>query len=213
MSVHIIPGTGFNSNSFILLGEDPILVDTGTGSNITALKGKISKVIDIDSLHTIILTHRHFDHIGGASKLSKDISAKVFIHELDAQPVRSGDPLGTEASMTGLEISPVEVDELKGGEVFSTGANKYEVLHTPGHTIGGFSLFDRDERSLISGDTVFAEGVGRWDLRTGDHAALVLSVKKLRSLDPINLYPGHGPCAEGDAAEHLAEALKYLEGS
>jgi hydroxyacylglutathione hydrolase len=210
MTVHMFPGTGFDSNVFLITGGNPILVDTGTGKNADKLLNKISKVTELDRIRTIVLTHRHYDHVGGAAALSKRLSAKVLIHELDAPPVRDGDPWGTEAGLFGGPMEPVPVETLKGGELLSSGASTFLVIHTPGHSAGGISLFDSSEGSLISGDTVFVGGVGRWDLTTGNHRELVQSVRKLQRLGPKNLYPGHGPSAKGDAAEQIAEALRQL---
>ncbi|WP_236993917.1 MBL fold metallo-hydrolase [Methanomassiliicoccus luminyensis] len=206
----MFPGQGFDSNVFLLTGDEPILVDAGTGAYAERTLRAITKALGKDRVSHLVLTHRHFDHVGGAAALSAALGAKVLIHELDAPPVREGSARGTEAIMFGESLAPLDVEELRGGEVLSTGEHELQVIHTPGHTAGGISLFDARSKALLSGDTVFAGGVGRWDLSTGNHGDLVASVKKLQALGAVDLYPGHGPSARGNAGEQIVEALRYL---
>jgi len=107
-------------------------------------------------------------------------------------------------------MEAASVQNLIGGETFTTGDHDLEVIHTPGHTAGGICLYDREHRILLSGDTVFAGGVGRWDLATGNLQELIASVRSLLALEPADLYPGHGPCAIGDALSQIKDALRYL---
>ena len=68
----------------------------------------------------------------------------------------------------------------------------------------------KNKRVLISGDTVFVGGVGRWDLPSGNFEQLVGSVKKLLSLVPQEIYPGHGDFSQSGAEGIILEALNYL---
>jgi glyoxylase-like metal-dependent hydrolase (beta-lactamase superfamily II) len=206
----MFPGAGFDCNVYLVTGNKPLLVDTGTGAYAHRLEEKVKKLVGENDLAGIVLTHRHFDHIGGAAELSRIFSATVYAHELDAAPIIEGSAKDTEATMFMRTPQPVLVKPLKGGEVLSTGEHNLTVIHTPGHSIGGICLFDRLNKILLSGDTVFAGGVGRWDLATGDHKLLVSSVKHLMELDIQDLYPGHGPCALGDGAEQIRDAFRYL---
>lgn len=187
-----------------------MVVDTGTGARSGAVIGKIRKLVDGKEVSAIVLTHCHYDHAGGAAAFSRELHAPVYAHRLDAGAVREGSGKKTVASMFSERIEPVEVADLNGGETISTGEHELRVLHTPGHTEGGLSLFDQEKKILVSGDTVFAGGVGRWDLPTGDREKLVASIKMLQALGPVDLYPGHGPSAVGDAEEQLKDALRYL---
>lgn len=186
------------------------MVDTGTGEQASRIIEKVKKAIGENKLEAIVLTHRHFDHVGGAAAFSRALGAPVFAHELDADPVREGSAKGTEAIMFRQRIEPVMVKPLRDGEIISTGDHELKVLHTPGHTLGGICLYDKNKKILLSGDTVFAGGVGRWDLSTGDRNMLAESVRTLMGLEVIDLYPGHGPCALGDGAEQIKDALRYL---
>ncbi|MBM4237132.1 MAG: MBL fold metallo-hydrolase [Euryarchaeota archaeon] len=210
MTVHYLPGAGFDSNVFLITGDRPFLVDTGTGAHLDRTVARISELGVAGGIDRIVLTHRHFDHVGGAWELAKRFSAEVMVHELDAQPLREGDSFQTFSEMFGIEMSPMEVSAFVEGEVLSSGEHDFEILHTPGHSAGSVSLFDREGGSLICGDTVFVDGVGRWDLPSGNLKDLLHSVKKLVELEPVDLYPGHGPCAFGDARDQIAGALRYL---
>jgi glyoxylase-like metal-dependent hydrolase (beta-lactamase superfamily II) len=75
------------------------------------------------------------------------------------------------------------------------GTHRIKVLHTPGHTQGGCSLYCQEEGKVITGDTLFADSIGRTDLPGGSHEQLLESIRtKLFTLpDDVVAYPGHGP--------------------
>jgi hydroxyacylglutathione hydrolase len=210
MPVLSITGMGPDSNIFLVTGEDPFVVDTGTGLNHANVLSKLRSLSKDGKPNRIILTHRHYDHVGGASRLAHELGAEVFIHELDADVVERADLRGTAAHLYTSRMEPVKANRLKGGEVFETGDHRFEVVHTPGHTAGGICLFDRGSGDLICGDTVFVGGVGRWDLESGNRKDLVTSVKHIISLSPKAIYPGHGQSTNMDVAMVVKDALTYL---
>ena len=210
MRIHHLPGRGYDSNIFLVNGDEPFLVDAGTGINGKTVLAWIREIVDEERIGRIILTHRHHDHVGGAAELSRTLGARVLIHERDAAPVENGDSKGTLGDMFGAEMEAVKVDTLSEGDIVSTGDGDFIVLHTPGHSTGSLALFCKEEGTLISGDTVFVGGVGRWDLPTGNLSELVASIKRLLDLEVKDLYPGHGPCGKGDARRHLRDALGTL---
>jgi len=210
MAVHVLPGSGYDCNVFVISGSRPLVVDAGTGYDLPRTVEWIRRLTGGRRVQAIVLTHRHFDHVGGAAKMSRELDAPLFAHEADAGVIREGSAEGTEALMFHGRLEPAAVQNLKGGETFSTGDHDLRVIHTPGHTAGGICLYDQVHRALLSGDTVFAGGVGRWDLATGNMDELIASVHTLLALEPADLYPGHGPCALGDAHLQLREALRYL---
>jgi len=200
----------FDSNVYLLTGEDPILVDAGTGMHHQDIMKWLSYMVKKSQVRRIVLTHRHYDHTGGAAALAKELGAEVLMHPEDARAVREGDSRQTLAHMFGVPGQPVEVTEIDEGETLSTGTSNYQIIHTPGHTSGSISLWENDKGILISGDTVFVGGVGRWDLPGGNFEQLVRSVKKLLSLAPQEIYPGHGDFSQKGAEEIISEALNYL---
>ena len=179
-----IEGFGADSNCYLI---DDILIDTGTGMDKGYLHQKI-KECDVypDDISMIVNTHCHFDHAGG-NYLFPD--AKVAIHEKDAPYVENENDPMTVGFLFGKSLERNDVDLiLKEKDKIAD----FEVLHSPGHTPGGISLWDGEV--LISGDTVFANGgFGRVDMVGGDIGEMGDSFKKLQELDVKYLLPGHGP--------------------
>ena len=213
MKVRYIPGVGPDSNVYLLGEEDPIVVDTGTGAYVDTVLEEISKVVPLSSIGRIVLTHSHYDHIGGAERFQKATGGRIYLHETEARPILRGDYSLTLTSKDEMDLGELDIEPLKTGQRMKLGPNELEVLHTPGHSPGSIVLLDRLGRSAAVGDTVFCDGgVGRWDLPGGDLMQLLSSLKVIKELGLRNMYPGHGSYAEGDAPEHLKLAAGYLEG-
>jgi glyoxylase-like metal-dependent hydrolase (beta-lactamase superfamily II) len=167
---------------------------------------RIEKLELESPIEKIVLTHRHFDHVGGAADLASKFNAEVLIHVDDADCVEGGDNASTAADAFGAKLKPIKVTRVAEDDVISTGDNELTVLHTPGHTTGSICLYERRKRFLIAGDTVFVGGVGRWDLPTGNRRELKNSIRTLLMLQPQDMYPGHGPTAIGNATEAIQDA-------
>ncbi len=211
MKVHYIMGMGFDANIFFIEAEKPILIDAGTGSNTSGAVKTIEEHIDPEKIDSIILTHRHIDHVGGAEELSKICDAQLYASVDESVPLIEGDSATTGSAMFNIPLNQLDVSVLNYGDSFDLGDEELKILHTPGHTVGSISLFHEKTGSLFSGDTVFTNGgVGRWDFETGSYQQLLASIEMLKDLKPKNLYPGHGPYAEGDATEHIETSLKFL---
>ncbi len=211
MKVHFIMGMGFDANIYFIEADKPILIDAGTGWNTTGAVKTIEEHIDPKEIDSIILTHRHIDHVGGAEELSKICDAQLYASAEEAAPLISGDRTTTGSTMFSIPLNKLDVAVLKYGDYFDLGNEKLKIVNTPGHTIGSISLYHEGSESLFSGDTVFADGgVGRWDFETGNYRQLVGSIEMLLDMKPKNLYPGHGPYVEKIAAEHIETSLKFL---
>ena len=144
------------------------------------------------NLKAILNTHAHADHIGAIDFLREKTGAKLYIHEADAPMLL--DARKNLSAFMGVPIVTRPADVLlKGGEVLEIGAMKFTVLHTPGHSPGGVCYLMEDR--VFSGDTLFAESVGRTDFPGSSAKDLMTSVReKLLVLpDEIKVYCGHGP--------------------
>lgn len=193
----MIEGIGFDSNVYVF--ED-VIVDTGTGQNMDYIFNSLKKAqYDPHDLTLIVNTHHHYDHLGG----NRYLDLKVAMHQEDAEALETGDDVATAAAMFGKSLGNVKVDfKLHEGDKI----HDFKVLHTPGHTAGGICLYDGE--TLISGDTVFADGgFGRVDLYGGDLEAMTQSLKRLSELEINYLLPGHGPCT-ADGSEHVKLAYE-----
>jgi glyoxylase-like metal-dependent hydrolase (beta-lactamase superfamily II) len=209
-------GVGMESNSYLLLCERPVLIDVGTGQRLGDEKKRLKACLDGRRLEKLILTHMHFDHTGGAAAMQVLTGAEALAHPPDSKALAEGDGGLTCSGWLGERQRPVKISAIKDGDIIDCGDVKLEVLHTPGHTAGSVCLHDKASGNLFSGDTVFANGgVGRWDLPTGDHGALVRSLERLLGLKANGLYPGHGPYCEeaghSDIEMGLAMAREFFD--
>ena len=140
----------------------------------------------------ILLTHGHFDHIWGCSRLRQLTSAPVYAYEGEEEVLLSSD-LNVSAG-AGRACTVKANTLLKDGEEVTIEGMTFKLIATPGHTQGSCCYYFEEANMLISGDTLFEESVGRTDLPTGSMSTLVRSVKdKLFELpDDVVVYPGHG---------------------
>ena len=211
MKVHYIAGVGYESNVYLLEGEDPIIVDTGGGMFADTTLEEVSKILPPKKVERIVLTHSHLDHLGGARAFLKATGARLYMHEAEAIPLMAGETTYLLRNMFDSDLGKLDVTPLKTGERLKCGETELEVLHTPGHSPGSIVLHDKATDSAVVGDTVFCDGgVGRWDLPGGDLAQLMRSIKRLGELGLKNMYPGHGSYAEGDAQQHLRLSMNYI---
>ncbi len=210
MEIHQIGGVFYDSNIYLIMDEKKIIIDTGTGMHHDAVLKNLRGLADPKEVETIVLSHRHFDHTGGAEALQAATEADLLIHESAAEAMRQGDDVTTAARAFGKSFPKLEVKAMKEGDVLDLGELKLEVFHTPGHSICSIALYDKATKTLFPGDTIYTEGsIGRWDLPTGNYEELVASIRELQSMDVKNLYPGHGPAAQNDGNRHVELALKY----
>jgi len=179
MIVKMWPAGMLMTNCYLVgQGEtrEALVIDPGTNSETEARK--ILKEIESSGfkIKYIVNTHGHPDHIGGNKIFREATDAPLLIHEYDAHMLKG----------------PFADKMLHDGDSVQVGEIVLRVLHTPGHSPGSICLVGND--AVLTGDTLFAGSIGRYDLPGGSLKEIKKSLKKLMILpDPMKVYPGHGP--------------------
>ena len=196
-------GRGSECNCFVVAGDKLAVIDSGNPEAVLNVVGGLDIPTDY-----LINTHYHFDHVLGVPVLKQRLGGRVALHDEDAKLLEGRDDHYVLSYLFQEDCPKIEVDlRLHGGEVLDLGGVVLEVIHTPGHSPGGICLYEPASRTLFSGDTVFADGVGRTDFPGGDDEALKKSVEKLLALHESReidrILPGHGPAAKGGVLRNI----------
>jgi len=185
MKIMGIPVGMIQENCYIAYGEESsqaLIVDPGDWADrlIELLTEK--KLTPV----AILLTHGHFDHIGGVEALREHYKIPVYATKAEQEVLQN-----TAMSMAGFTLKADEI--VSDGQELLLGGMKVKVLETPGHTPGGCCYYFPEEGALFSGDTLFCESVGRTDFPGGDMSKLVRGIReKLMTLpEDVTVYPGH----------------------
>ena len=147
-------------------------------------------------LTMILLTHGHIDHIAGIHELVPFVGGNIYIGEKDAFMLRN--PSGQLQALLGVHCEGLDdFKTVSEGSIIDFPGCTIKVMETPGHTEGSvcYMVTDSQKHSvLLSGDTLFAQSVGRTDLDGGDQLKLEASLRRLDTLpDSLHVLPGHGP--------------------
>lgn len=143
----------------------------------------------------IVLTHAHVDHIAGlfeARRMLGDVP--IWIHSAEKQWL--DDPMLNLSAALGLAITGPAPDRLlEDGDELDLAGTTWRVLHTPGHSPGGITLYHEPSRQALVGDALFAGSIGRTDFPGSSFDTLAESIRtRLYTLsDDTRVYPGHGP--------------------
>ncbi len=143
----------------------------------------------------ILLTHGHFDHVWGVSRLLESFPVPVYMHPADKDIMSqiTGGFRGMENSFQFLRRR-FATEDLHDAQKLDLSGAGWTVLHTPGHSPGSVCFYAPEENLLLSGDTLFAGSIGRTDLSGGDYDALMHSIREKLLVLPgeTDVIPGHG---------------------
>lgn len=198
---NLFPGS-FGSNCYLLIsGNQAAVVDPSADADVI-----LQKIAEKGAtLQYILLTHGHFDHICSLDTLRDKAGVPAYIHKADLD--MPGDSHKNAFSIFFGQTRTYRAPEktLVEGDVLKLGEEEIRVLHTPGHTEGSVCYLC-GENILITGDTLFDRGFGRYDLFGGDPYKLRHSLARIATLDhSLIIYAGHGcPTDLGDAVENCA---------
>ena len=184
MELKTFPIGSLQTNCYMAWAEGSekcILIDPGYEPELLLEQVRLQR----KTLEAILLTHGHFDHVGGVKQIAAETGCKVYIcAEEIKQPLRYSD---------GLHYT----DTVAEGDVLALAGLTLQVLHTPGHTPGCVCYLCGD--TLFSGDTLFAGTCGRTDLPGGDFKAIQASLQRLAALEgDLRVLPGHGMASSLD---------------
>ena len=178
----------YQTNCYIIFNEDAstcAIIDPGyEPERVLAAVNALGKTVE-----AILLTHGHFDHVGGVKAIAQATHCRVYLCEedLNLPPHFTAGPL-------------YYTDGYEDGDVLQLAGLKIKVLHTPGHTPGSVCLMVEDV--IFSGDTLFCRSCGRTDIG-GDWQTLMRSLNRFKELPNCAVYPGHG------GSTTVYEELKY----
>ena len=182
---------------FIIVASNAIIVDPG---------GDASRLLNLIkkfqlSINLYLLTHSHYDHIAALGELLRYVKAPIAIHTDDADSL--ADPR-TNFSMLMGDPQSYKADRLlSDGDIIKLSGEDFTVMHTPGHTPGSISLLG--DGFILSGDTLFRQGIGRTDIPGGSENQIYKSLRKLLELPSETIvYPGHGESTT------IGEAKKFI---
>ncbi len=176
----------FSSNVYVITNDfnEAIIIDPGFASQ------KIRNFISNYNVEAILLTHGHFDHINGINKLNK--LPDIYCGEEEdflRNPKKNG------SNDFNLNVNVEKKFNYLNEGILKIGHFEINCYLLKGHTSGGFAFYFKNEKSIFFGDTIFKDGIGRYDLYSGSYKDLKESIYKIKSLfidDNTMCYFGHG---------------------
>ena len=186
-----------NANHFVYRSKSPILIDTAYISDFRDTERFISELgVNISDVALIITTHTHCDHIGGHKIIQQASGCDIALHKVGKFFIETRDDWSTWWRYYHQEADFFDCTKaLADGDIVAVGPHEFKVVHTPGHASDGIVLYNRQERILISSDTLWENDMAVMTLRIEGSTALfqmLESFEKIESLEVKRIYPGHG---------------------
>ena len=208
-------------------GGDLTLVDAGlmgkAGYKLQALE---EAGLPAQEFRRVIMTHTHLDHVGCLPEILAAMpAAELWVHETEAEPLEQGDErtvYGMEMFRTmcqaqyGIEPGRFKLPvqrRLHGGETLDLGGMRWEIHLVHGHSPGSIALYQPEQKTLIPGDTIYADqAIGRYDLHGASGPDLLDSLMKLSELAVQVLLPGHNRIVKNLPSGYIQDTARQWAG-
>jgi hydroxyacylglutathione hydrolase len=206
ISPRVFTGGDLATNGYLLEGKEGVICfDAPEGMARELMRTGLKPV-------ALLLTHGHFDHMWDSVLIQEDYHCPIYVHQADQDMVLDTSyvkmfgvvpPIRAPSSVLNYEVPE------RGTAKFVCAGEEFQIFHIPGHSAGSVAFYHPGWGVLISGDTLFCGGVGRWDLPGGSRTALLQGLRKhLVPLPPeTRVYAGHGPRT---TIGHECETNPYL---
>lgn len=196
------------ANCYLLIDEDKcLIIDPADEASFILEKLSILNL----KLVGLIATHGHFDHLMAVGEIQLSYKIPLYIDSEDVFLLKRLNE--TAIHFLGYDphiLKPNKIEDLPGGE-FKIDIFKFKVIKTPGHTPGSSCIYFSDEKVLFTGDTLFKDGIGRYDFSYSSFPDLKKSLGKIIKLPSETIiYPGHGEDTLIKPASHFLDSLQIL---
>ena len=195
MKIKRFVGGNLEANGYVIYhrsSKECFIIDPGYNANRYI---EFAKSMSFN-VKGILLTHHHHDHVGAVEKIRGDLRCSVYMHRQDMVKYKGH----------------IDVP-LDDGDTLLLDEEKIQVLHTPGHTLGGVCFYAEESKVAFTGDTIFNVDIGRTDFSDGDPYKMQDSMNNVinKWTNDITIYPGHGdPATMKFVRENNREFIEAL---
>lgn len=186
----------FQENTYVLYDETRACVIIDPGCSNKQEEDQLKKFIADNNLSVtqLINTHCHIDHVLGNAFVKRTFGVKLFIHKIEEPLLRAVKTYAPNYGFFGYQEAEPD-GFISEDDVLQVGNETLKILFVPGHSPGHVAFHHEQSQSLIGGDVLFYNSIGRTDLPGGDYDTLINSIhQKIFTLpDEVTVYCGHGP--------------------
>ncbi len=196
MKVDVIPQNPWQVNTIILSDEtnECVIIDPGCFNEEE--EQQIREFISTNKLKPVRLlhTHLHLDHVFGTRYIADTYGLKPEAHPDDEFLIDITKDYATQFGVTIEQNPPALGNYLNDDDEIAFGNSKLKIIHVPGHSPGGIAFYNENNKTVIAGDVLFKDSIGRSDLPGGDYDTLISNIKSKLLILPEDtiVYPGHG---------------------
>ncbi|WKZ59138.1 MAG: MBL fold metallo-hydrolase [Cyclobacteriaceae bacterium] len=186
----------FQENTYVLYDETRACVIIDPGCSNKQEEDQLKKFIADNNLSVtqLVNTHCHIDHVLGNAFVKRTFGVKLFIHKIEEPLLRAVKTYAPNYGFFGYQDTEPD-GFISEDDVLQVGNETLKILFVPGHSPGHVAFYHEQSQSLIGGDVLFYNSIGRTDLPGGDYDTLINSIhQKIFTLpDEVTVYCGHGP--------------------